>query len=138
MMCTDMYWRFYWCFRLASLKTLGFLCVVCTAMYASPAQAQDTTFRASMVAAVAAHGADLASTEHCLGSGHCREMNPLLARFDQPAVFGAVKMGIVGAQLWALAKLHDRKPRLATAINLATAGVFAGVAIHNSQVAKGR
>ena len=110
--------------------------LVLVMLWAMPVQAQDTAFRASMVAAVAAHGADLGSTMHCLGSGRCREMNPLLARFEQPAVFGAVKMSVVGLQLWALAKLHERHPRWAIGLNLLSAGAFSAIAYHNTQVAR--
>lgn len=101
-----------------------------------PVAADDTAFRASMVAAVVAHAADLAETQRCLGSGRCREVNPWLARFESPSAFAVAQMGVVSAQLWALAKLHERKPKLATAINFATAGVFAGIAVHNAKVAR--
>jgi hypothetical protein len=89
-----------------------------------------------MVAAIAAHGADLATTEYCLGQGKCYEMNPLLARFEQPATFGAVKMGVAAGQLWLVSYLRGKLPAnqrwLATVGNFAVAGIFAGVAAHNA------
>jgi len=93
-------------------------------------------YKISLVLAIAAHGSDLASTEHCLGAGRCREMNPWLARFDQPAVFGAAKMGVAAGSLWGVDRLHASHPRLATVATLVMAGSFAGIAIHNAQVTR--
>jgi len=115
--------------------------------------AEDRLFRVSMVAAITAHAADLASTEHCLGRAYqseedarnggtsvrynCREANPFLARWsDRPAIFGAVQLGVASLQLLAVAKLHENHPKIATAINFATAGFFIGVAIHNTRVSQ--
>ncbi len=105
-------------------------------LIASSASAQDTAFRASMVAAIAAHGADLATTENCLGAGRCTEMNQFLLRFQQPGVFGAVKMGIAALQLWGVAKLHETHPVIAQIANWSTAGIFAGIAVHNARVSR--
>ena len=104
---------------------------------AVPVQAQDTVFRASMVAAVVAHSMDLSTTMHCVGAGKCSETNPLLLHLStQPMAFAAVKMGVASAQLWAMAKLHERHPRWATAINFGTAGLFTGIAIRNARISK--
>jgi len=112
------------------------LLVVVLLLVPRAVHAEDRLFRVSMVAAMAAHGADLGSTEFCLGSGRCTESNPFLARFDQPAVFGAVKMSIAAAQLWGMAKLHETHPKWATAINFGTAAVFTGIAIRNTRVSR--
>lgn len=93
-------------------------------------------FKLTLILALAAHGADLASTEHCLGAGRCREMNPWLARYHNPAVFGAAKMTVAGGGLWATSELHKTHPKLAVLVNLAVAGGFAGVAVHNTKVSK--
>ena len=90
----------------------------------------------TLLTSLAAHGADLASTEHCLGSGRCRELNPWLARFDQPAVFGAAKMGVAGLGFYGSEKLAERHPRWALVLNLAVTGAYTGVAIHNSRVGR--
>ena len=58
--------------------------------------------KASFVFAIAGHGADLASTEHCLGAGKCREANPWLARYDSPVRFGVAKMLVAGGSEWGL------------------------------------
>ena len=90
----------------------------------------------TMVTSIAAHGADLASTEHCLGRGVCREMNPALARFTQPAVFGAAKMAVASLSLWGTAHLAARHPKMAVAINVAVTGGYALVAVHNTRVSQ--
>lgn len=110
-------------------KYLLLLCLLVSV----PAHAQDTTFRISMVTAMAAHGADLATTEHCLGAGLCHELNPFLLRFNQPATFGAVKMGVAALQLWGVAKIHERWPKAATTLNFVTTGIFSAIAAHNAR-----
>jgi hypothetical protein len=110
--------------------------VLALVLCASPVAAQDTAFRVSMVAAIAAHSADLGATAFCIGAGLCRELNPFLGRFENPAVFGAVKGGIAGLQLWAVAKLHEHKPKLAITVNYVVAGVFSGIAAHNLRVSR--
>jgi len=87
----------------------------------------------SFVFAISGHGADLASTEHCLGAGRCREMNPWLARFEQPAVFGAAKMGVAGVSEWGVYELSKTHPKIAFWTNVAIGASFTGVAIHNSK-----
>lgn len=94
-------------------------------------------YKLSLVFALSAHGADLASTEHCLGAGRCREMNPALARFTQPAIFGAAKMGVAGAGLLGTHELHTNHPKLATVLNLAVGAGFSAVAYHNTKVSNG-
>ena len=90
----------------------------------------------SFVVALAAHGADLASTEHCLGAGRCRELNPWLARFNTPATFGAAKMGVAGAsELW-LYELAQEHPKIAFWTNLAIGATFTGIAAHNARVTR--
>lgn len=110
--------------------------VVLVLLCAHAASAEDKLFRASLVSAIAAHGADLATTEHCLGSGRCRELNPFLLRFEQPAVFGAVKMGVAGLSLWATAKLHDSHPRWAIAANVAQTVGFTWIAVRNTRAVR--
>lgn len=112
------------------------LLLLALSIYPTSASAEDRLFRISLVAAMAAHGADLASTENCLGAGRCRELNPFLARFDQPAVFGAAKIGVAALSLWGLAKLHETHPKLATISSFAMAGAFAGIAVHNAKVSR--
>ena len=90
----------------------------------------------SFVLAIAGHGADLASTEHCLGSGRCRELNPWLARFENPGVFGAAKMGVAGvSEVW-LYDLSKSHPNIAFWSNLAIGATFSAIAAHNARVSK--
>jgi hypothetical protein len=91
----------------------------------------------SFIVAIAGHGGDLASTEHCLGAGRCRELNPWLARFNDPAAFGAAKMGVAGvSEVW-LYDLSKSHPKLAFVANIAIGATFSAIAMHNSQQAKG-
>lgn len=93
-------------------------------------------FKLSLVAAMAAHGADLASTENCLGAGRCREMNPWLARYEQPAVFGAAKMGVAAGSGLATYEVYKRNhPKVATVLNFVVAGAYTAIAVHNARVA---
>ena len=100
--------------------------------YSSTARAQekpDIPFRISLVAAVAAHGADLATTEFCLGARKCTE-----ARFStQPGVFGATKMGIAALSLWGVAKIHESNRIVAIIVNVAMTGAFSAIAAHNTR-----
>jgi hypothetical protein len=99
--------------------------------------AQDQAFRVSLASAVVAHGADLAETQRCLGSGRCRETNPLLLRFDSPSGFAVAKMGLATVTLWVTAtKIHPEHPRWALALNLAQTAGFALVAVHNARQGK--
>ena len=86
----------------------------------------------SFVFAVAGHGADLATTEYCLGKGACHELNPWLARFDNPAAFGTAKMTVAGADLVGVYDLSKNHPKLALVANFATGAAFFGIAAHNA------
>lgn len=90
----------------------------------------------TLVTSLAAHGADLATTEHCLGAGTCHETNPILARFDQPFAFGAGQMGIVGIERLAVAKVEEKHPKWALVLNLVVTGAYSGIALHNAKVGK--
>ena len=110
------------------------LIIMCCASTARAQEKPDIPFRISLVAAVAAHGADLATTEYCLGAGKCFEANPWLTRFStQPGVFGATKMGIAALSLWGVAKLHESNRTLAIIVNFAVTGAFTAIAIHNTR-----
>ena len=90
----------------------------------------------SFVFAMGAHGADLASTEHCLGAGRCREMNPWLARFEQPVAFGFAKMGVAAGSDLMVRKIAKTHPRLAVVTNLAIGAAFTGIALRNARVSQ--
>lgn len=96
----------------------------------------DNVFRASLVAAVVAHSADLSETQNCLGSGRCKEANPWLARFKSPSGFAVAKMTVASLSLWGTAKLHESHPRWAIAVNVAQAVGFSVIAARNARVSK--
>lgn len=87
----------------------------------------------TLVTALAAHGADLASTENCLGAKRCHELNPWLARVDQPIAFGAAKMGVAGLGLYGSEKLEANHPKWALVLNLTVTGAYSAIAVHNSR-----
>jgi hypothetical protein len=99
-------------------------------------------YKVSLVCAVAAHGADLAETENCIGAGKCREMNPWLVRFEQPATFGAAKMGVAAGSLILTDKVWQQESKklkiAAVSANFAQCGAYAYVAKRNADVAAGR
>lgn len=90
-------------------------------------------YKLSIAAAIAAHGADLAGTEHCLGRGVCREMNPWLARYDNPAVFGAAKMGVAAGGILAADRFAKEHPKWATVLNFTVAGAYSAIAVRNAR-----
>ena len=112
------------------------LCIIVVGC-ATSARAQDSPdvpFRISLIAAVSAHGADLATTEYCLGAGKCTEANPWLARFSaQPGVFGATKMAIAGLSLWGVAQIRESHRTLAILINYGMTAAFTAIAVHNTR-----
>lgn len=108
--------------------------VACFALFlAQPCQAADM-FRVSQGLAIGAHIADAITTEQALARHTARECNVVLGTFSHPVAREAVKFSIVAYEQWLLGKLHDTHPKLATGINLATAGAFVGIALHNGQV----
>lgn len=94
-------------------------------------------YKLSIVVAAAGHGADLATTEHCLGAGTCRETNPALMRFENPAVFGVVKAGVGTGGILLVhryAETSDKAKKKATLINFAQGIGFGLIAHHNNNV----
>lgn len=84
---------------------------------------------------LSAHALDAATTQRCLGSGRCQELNPWLARYDSPVLFTGAKFGLVFGQLWVTRKLaRDGHPTLAHAVNWLLTGAFTTLAIHNERV----
>lgn len=137
------------CSRARVVLLVLVIILIASRSHAAPRIDWGVAYRASAVAAGAAHGADLATTEYCLGISDqavrdgrppvCSEMNPYLARFKSPIAFGAAKMGLAAVSqvlAWRLARAGH--PRIAVALNVAqTVGLFA-VASHNYRVARGR
>lgn len=118
--------------RFALLNSLPALAVVLVC--AAPLAAQDRVFTVSEWAVLGAHALDASATQRCVGSGRCRELNPYLARFDQPVAFTSAKVGLAWVQLWAVRKIRPTHPRLATATNYALALGFGALAIRNERI----
>lgn len=103
---------------------------------AAPAHAQGKVFTVSEWAVLGAHALDASATQRCVGSGRCRELNPYLARFDQPVAFTGAKVGLAWVQLWAVRKIRPTHPRLATVTNYAIALGFGALAIRNERLGR--
>lgn len=121
--------------RIRHRMPVWIICAGLCVCFASSAHAEDRLYRLSLASAVAAHGADLATTEFCLGQRTCRETNPWLLKFStQPAVFGASKMAVASLGLWATSKLHPAHPRWAQFLNWTVSGAYTAIAIRNTRV----
>lgn len=103
-------------------------------LWAAPVSAQERLFALSEAVAVTAHASDLAATQRCLGAGRCRELNPWLARFDDPIAFSVAKFGVASVGLYAARKVPNRW--LGAAINFGVASAFFTLAAHNVRVSK--
>jgi Fe-S-cluster-containing dehydrogenase component len=104
---------------------------------AGPTQAQSPLVNdVAMVAALAAHGADLYTTGRCIGAGTCREANPFLSPFvNTPLAFGATKMAVAGTVLTVKRRYRDAHPRLVFWVSVAETCFVAAVATHNARLA---
>jgi hypothetical protein len=95
-------------------------------------------YKISIVVAGVGHGADLATTQHCLGSGSCRETNPALMRFSDPLLFGTVKAGVGTGGILLVdryAKADNGKHlKKATLLNFGQGIGFMFIARHNSRI----
>lgn len=120
--------------RFALLHSLPVAAVILVC--AAPAHAQGKVFTVSEWAVLGAHALDASATQRCVGSGRCRELNPYLARFDQPVAFTSAKVGLAWVQLWAVRKIRLTHPRLATATNYAIALGFGALAIRNERLGR--
>ncbi len=98
--------------------------------------ADDLFYKISRIVAFSAHGADLATTEYCLGAHKCVELNHYYARFNNPAWFGVAKFSVVATEDTIIDTYHKNYPesKWPAIINYAIGGVFTGIAIHNSSV----
>jgi hypothetical protein len=96
---------------------------------------RDFSYRASQVAALAAHGADLGTTAALLRHDGFREANPALRwASDRPAMLGATKMALAAGSLWLSHELYRRKHRRwAIASNLITTALITTVAVRNAR-----
>ena len=121
-------------YRLMALTVLSMSLAVPSAAQATKA---DNLFRVSIVAAIAAHGADLGSTLPCVSARRCREFNPILRPLSsRPVTLGTAKMALAGTSIVLVMVLHERHPRWATVLNFAIAVGHASVAWHNTKVAQ--
>ncbi|MDP3703685.1 MAG: DUF5658 family protein [Candidatus Omnitrophota bacterium] len=110
---------------------------------AAPAFAQDApphrhgiAEKVDLTALVVAAGADLGSTERCLGAGTCRELNPLLslAVTKNAMFFGATKMAITALVGWIVHELYAHgHPKIARALAWSSSGLWTTAAVRNAR-----
>jgi hypothetical protein len=81
---------------------------------------------------IAGAGADLSTTQRCLGAGTCHELNPAL----KPVLFGTVKMAVAAAIAAVLIKNHEQHPKVVRWIagTLAASSVY--IAVRNTRTAR--
>jgi len=81
---------------------------------------QATLLHALIAGGVALQGADAMQTAYVLGNGGGRELNPVLQPFsNQPAAFGAVKLGLAALSTWGLVKVHAQPGKRARWLTVA-------------------
>lgn len=98
------------------------------------AQSDGALLHGSLVGYIGLNGADLATTEYCLGRGRCREVNPIFAPLsDNPAAFGALKMASAALTSWGLIHIHKTHPRLAFWLSITGSVWYTAVVIHNTR-----
>lgn len=115
------------------------LVLLSTPAHAQPYQVElDNSMQVALGAFAAASAADLATTQHCLGSGAGREGNPLFRPLqDTPVVFGLVQGAYVAGLSVMLAKMPREHPRRAMWITIALTSLELTIAARN-QVISGR
>jgi hypothetical protein len=91
-------------------------------------------YDASEAVAVVGHSIDLASTQRCLGSGRCRELNPWLGRFDNPVAFAAAKMTVASVGLWATRKIPNKT--LGAVVNYGIGAAFVAIGARNERIGR--
>jgi hypothetical protein len=86
---------------------------------------------------IAGAGADLSTTQRCLGAGTCHELNPALKPLEnKPVLFGTVKMAVAAAIAAVLIKNHEQHPKVVRWIagTLAASSVY--IAVRNTRTAR--
>ena len=108
--------------------------------FSAPASAKGRTFRLSLVAAIAAHTADITTTAYCLGQGTCREANPALRwAEDKPVALGLTKGAMAGSlQLIPAYLARHGHEKWAIVFNVAQTVAFTGIAMRNARMTEPR
>lgn len=115
------------------MKTL--LVAIIFVLFAAPSQAQDAPLHLALGAYMTLNGVDLAQTMACVGSGQCREANRFMAMFtSHPATFGALKIGLDSAAVYAVLRLHKTHPKLAWMVTAIGIGAETAATVHNAKV----
>lgn len=141
---------FFWCVR-SELRNLlprvarcrvsfhaaaALLILLCFAapVYAQPGTKMRHALHISIGCSMIATGIDYGVTMFALGGGKLREANSLLAPFsDNPAAFGAIKMGTAVGVNYLLLRMHESKPKTSLAIGLGSCVTYSLVSVINTR-----
>jgi hypothetical protein len=112
------------------------LLVLLLLIVAAPAHAQLTEdgwpLHLALGSYMTLNGVDLSTTMYLIGSERGHEANPAMAPFsNRPALFGAVKIGLDSAVVYALLREHAKHPRLALIASLAGCVLETYASVHN-------
>jgi hypothetical protein len=98
----------------------------------APPHRRDWLFDATMAGVSGGNASDLTFTLYALHHG-AAEGNPVLHPLGRhPIGLAAAKTGLTIGTMFALVKLHEHRPKLATTIAAGAAGVMLTVAAHNA------
>jgi hypothetical protein len=93
---------------------------------------RDWLFDVAMAGVSGGNASDLTLTLYALNRGK-DEANPILHPLGRhPVALAAAKTGMTVSTMYALLKLHDRRPKLATSIAIGAAAVMLAVSAHNA------
>lgn len=119
------------------IRLLSVLVIVL--LWAVPASAQPGArmrhaLHVSIGCSMVATGIDYGVTMFALGGGKLTEANTLLAPFsDNPAAFGAIKMGTAVGVNYLLLRMHESKPKTSLAIGLGSCVTYSLVSVINTR-----
>jgi hypothetical protein len=95
---------------------------------------RDWLFDVAMAGVSGGNASDLTLTLYALNRGH-GEANPVLHPLGRhPVALAAAKTVMTVSTMYALLKLHDRRPKLATSIAIGAAAVMLAVSAHNADL----
>lgn len=103
-------------------------------VYAQPGTKMRHALHISIGCSMIATGIDYGVTMFALGGGKLREANSLLAPFsDNPAAFGAIKMGTAVGVNYLLLRMHEQHPKKSLAIGILSCATYSAVSIINTR-----
>lgn len=116
--------------------SLAGLVLACVLFVPAPVTA-DPAFRAAILASAAVGGADIATTAQAAERGGFYEINPLFRPlYGRPLLLGLANGALTAAILLAIAKLHQKHPRIAHALAWGSTAARGYVVLRNVRTLK--